>query len=329
MKKFFVFFLVAVSLLSLLSCEKSVAEDQQDGEYVELGLSPKGIDISVVPMAAKSSEDDVYCVHVRQGKKEWELYDVGVSYATWVTDDLSKEKIKLLKGYSYRVYVMYIPNAKKVLHSLENSAPFVGMHQICPSLNDGICYGANYGNQLASSGSVRKKGDQYVYIANGYYFNDVERYHGLVEVTATSNVTVDVNMYRQMFGLDITAANFTEGELLIRCPLNDNSGNNDIILTPSNPSVSKVLEILNMPWADSGMNSDEDVINFKSLISFTIDYIDKDGKSIQILNYDEHIKRMTKIKITLDLKEILDDAEAGINPVLVTDDTWEEKNYEF
>lgn len=325
MKKFFIFFLAAVSLLNLQSCEKSMAEEPQDEEYVELGLSPKGIDIAVLPMESKSSVDGVYCVHVRQGNKA----DVGVSYATWVTDDLSKEKIRLLKGYSYKVFVMYIPEAKKVLHSIENSAPFNGIHQICPGLKDGICYGDKYGNQLAMYGSARKKTDKYVYHANGYYFNDVDRYHGFVQVTATTNVTLDVNMYRQMFGLDITASNFTEGKLLIRCPLNEDSGNNDIIITPSNPSVSKVLEIIMMPWADSGISSEDDLKNYQSQIAFTIDYIDENNKSIQLLNFDEFIKRMTKIKITMDLKEILEDAEAVINPQMVNDEQWEEKKYEY
>ena len=327
MKKVLLFFVVATSLLFYLqSCENDtpVEAEKEKEEYVELGLKPKGIDISIEPIAARTSSSDMYCVQVRQYKTG---NDEGNDYATWVTNDITTDKIKLLKGYTYQIWVMYIPDGQNIIEGVGHT-PFDGVSQICPGLKDGICYGGKYGNHCGMSGSVRKKGDKESgYACNGYYLNDVDRYHGFVEVEATATVTLDVNLYRQMFGLDIEAKNFTEGKIRLSHPENNNIGNNDIILTPSKPSVSKVLELYGMPWYGSA--SSEDDVKNNSGVFFTIDYIGTDEKNITILNFNESVKRMTKVKISLDIKEILEDIQAGLNPKVITDESWEEVTYEY
>ena len=333
MKKSFIYLLSALALsFFFYSCErKDNPIEENEEEYVELTLMPKGIDISVAPMAVatRASSSDMYCVQVYKGVNTPETR---YPYATWVTNDLTTEKFKLLKGDTYSFYVMYIPNGQDILAGV-GYAPFNGIHALCPSLNDGICYGEKYYNMCGNYGSAKKKGDKESgQAADGYYLNDVDRYHGFAQVKATASVTLDVNLYRQMFELNIVANNFTEGTIKIPSPMDNDTGNNMITLTPSNPSVSKVLEFFDMPWADMAF-SEEEVKNFESGLDFHIDYIGTDGKAITIFNYYQSygkpIKRMTKLIITLDIEEILEDINAGLTPHVVSGEEWSEVKIEY
>ena len=323
MKRFFCLALLSFGVLLLGSCGREEIPNEEipiEEEYVEVGLTPKGVDISVSPMGTKASSSDIYCVQVWRGNSD-------TYYATWLTDDLSTEKFKLLKGDEYAFSVMYFPNGQNIIMGAGYTPLWSGGLQ-CPNIGDGICYGTNYGVD-GECGAVRKKGDgESGLIANGYLMNDVDRYHGVVVVKATASVTLDVNLYRQMFGLDVTAKNFTEGEIRIADYSNDNSRyhGNDIYLTPTNPSISKVLEMRNMPW---GWDSEENYKNYNGGTCFHIDYIDSDGKSMTIVDMRDYpVKRMTKLNISLDIKEILDDIEAGLTPHVVTGENWNEVKIE-
>ena len=43
-----------------------------------------------------------------------------------------------------------------------------------------------------------------------------------------------------------------------------------------------------------------------------------------ILSDRDYHKRMTKIKISIDIKEILEDIESGLSPKVITDEEWNE-----
>lgn len=309
-------------------CLSSCQEYQQpinEEEYIELSIIPKGVECSITPMATKASSSDMYCVSVIRGSIEAGIGEHN-RYAMWVTNDLTSEKFRLLKGDKYTFTVMYIPDGQNILKGV-GAAPFNGGGGICPGLDDGICYGGKYGVHGAIQGSARKKDDANSGMGtNGYYFNDVDRYHGFVQVEAKVDATLDVNLYRQMFGLDVVATNFTEGMIRIIPPYNE-VDNNVIVLTPSNPSVFKILELIDMPWFWA--TSDEDMKNHESGLFFTVEYIDADGKAMTILSYDKPIKRMTKLNMTLNVKEILEEARAGLNPKVVSDDVWIEETVEY
>ena len=318
MKKL-ILILAIFGLLPLLhSCEKNIPADQPE-EYVELGLRLKGVEISIDSITKGASSNDIYCVEVQKD-------DEGETYAIWVTDDITSQKFKLLKGHKYRFYVMYLPDGKNIIHG-DDFAPFLsGMPWICPGLKDGICYGSQYGNPGAGSGAVRKKGDPESGMpAAGYFLNDVERYHGYAQVDeAVTNITLDVNLYRQMFALEIQMKNFTEGEIRISSDITGGVSyvNNIYNITPSDSVFCKTLELPGMPWV--GANSEEAVKNYESEISFIVDYIAPDGESMTILHYRDYHKRMTKIKIQFDMKEILANVESGITPNVIPEDNWSE-----
>ena len=327
MKKSFIYLLSALALsFFFYSCErKDNPVEENEEEYVEVGLVPKGVDISISPMGTRASSSDIYCVQVWRGNS-----DTNNNYATWVTNDLSSEKFKLLKGDEYAFSVMYIPNGQSIIKGA-GYAPLAGVSETCPNLGEGICYGTKYGIH-GIMGAARKKGDgESGFAGNGYYFNDVDRYHGVVVVKATASVTLDVNLYRQMFGLDVTAKNFSEGEIRICHYLNDNSSyhGNDVVLTPSNPSISKVFEMDNIPW---GWGNEEEYKNYQGEACFHIDYIGSDGKTMTIFdngNYQYPVKRMTKLIINLDIEEILEDINAGLTPHVVSGEDWNEVKIEY
>lgn len=335
------FFASAFVSFLISSCNKQVVPDNKPDdpnnkpneteEYVELALRPRGIDVSISPMSTKSNSSDIYIVTAFKGDPDWEWDDMDAFaqnqrtpdvYATWVTDDLASEKFKLIKNAYYTFAVAYFPNGQNIVKG-KGYAPFHSIGETCPYLGDGICYGAKFFPNGALEGSVMKKDDQPVQLLNGYYFNDVDRYHGGAAVVATASATLDVDLYRQMFGLDIIATNFTEGTLHV-VPF-DSDVNNAFWLTPSNPSVSKVLELPQMPFGIS-------LRHFKDWVSevrFHIDYINPEGKTITIYTSNLYYKRMTKITITIDINSVLEDIEAGLNPNVISNEEWSDLSYTF
>ena len=323
MKKSFIYLLSALALsFFFYSCErKDNPIEENEEEYVEVGLIPKGVDISVSPMGTRASSSDIYCVQVWRGNSH-------SNYATWVTNDLSSEKFKLLKGDEYAFSVMYIPNGQNIIKGV-GSVPLDGISELCPNLGDGICYGTKYGVHGALGAARKKEDGESGYIGNGYHFSDVDRYHGVVVVKATASATLDVNLYRQMFGLEVTAKNFSEGKIRISDYFNDDSSyhGNDIVLTPSNPSISKVLEMESMPW---GWGNEEEYKNYNGGTCFHIDYIGSDGKAMTIVDMRDYpVKRMTKLIINLDIEAILEDINAGLTPHVVSGEDWSEVKIEY
>ena len=325
MKNSFIYLLSVLALsFFFYSCErKDNPIEENEEEYVELTLKPKGIDMSITPMATRASSSDLYLVMVYKDEAR-----SGNEYASWLTDNLSSEKIRLLKGKKYVCQVAYFPNGKEVLADYESGsvAPICGMsYAAAPKLSDGILYGSKYGFALTLSGAAKKKGDKSSGKAgDGYYFNDVARYSGEVAIEAANDITADINLYLQMFGLNINVVNFTEGRIRISSPLNYDLGNNDIILTPSSPSVSKVLTYDSCPWFD-----DNDFANYKGMTNFVVDYYDVEGKSMTIFELqDYYITRMTRLNLTLDLNEILNDVNAGLNPKVIQGEEWKDIDYE-
>lgn len=313
MKKLIICILFTLCLFSSCTIQD---EPIEEAEYVELYLRPRGIDFSFTPMETKSPSSDIYTVCVfKENGDEW-MY-----YATWVTDDITSEKIMLLKGGKYVFCVMYIPDGQNIVAG-RGKAPFWTAPGICPYLGDGICYGTNYRCYGAEYGAVKKKEDKESGQAtNGYRFNDVDRYHGTASVVASENITLDVYLYRQMFELDIVVTNFAEGTILVYSS-SDDAENNSIVLTPTNPSISTVRELYHMPWGGDGDESW--YINHTSECYFNIDYLSPNGKTITIMQYHGYIKRLTKLNVSIDLQEVLSSIQASLNPKVVTNETWTE-----
>ena len=342
MKKSFLFYFAAFCLLCLSSCEKKPAPIDDNGEeaveYVEVGLRPKGVDISVSPMNTKAgSSDGLYGVSIFKNLNTSQTtYAIDAfPYAAWLTDDLSSETIKLVTGAKYYCYVVYIPNGKSVLADYDSGhyPPFATMDRTCPKLGDGVCYGGNYSAGGYNDGAARKKGDvMSSYFSTGYYFNDVEKYQGETEIEANANITIDVNLYKVMYALNVSVKNFSEGSIKIYSPMNEGIDNNVISLSPSNPSISKVLTFDNYAYASNNNGWPEGTSfigpDYYGITRFEIEYTDSSNKTFSVMSvaYDgwDMIPRMSRINIEIDLEELLANVNAGLNANIVQDGEWKD-----
>lgn len=331
MKKSYLFLFAAFCLLCLSSCEKKPAPIDDNGEeeveYVEVGLKPKGVEVSVTPKSTRaSSSDDLYGVNIwditnyhKEGEDDW----MGLqsdSYAAWLTEDITTEKIRLRKGRCYRICVVYIPNAKNVLYDYSGVyPPFAIIFGKFAHLGMGVCYG-EYGVGGDNYGAIRKKGDKASgSFSSGYYFSDVDKYQGDLLVEASTDITLDVNLYKVMLGLNVNIQNMSEGYVKIRSDANEGTGNNEIILTPSNPSVNKYIVMGNYQY-------DPQKKDYVGSLGFIIEYYDAEGNSFIVRQYPlesdyekdcVELTTMSTINISIDIQEFLDSIDAGLTPYIV------------
>lgn len=332
MKKSFLFYFAAFCLLCLSSCEKKPAPIEDNGEeeveYVEVGLKPKGVDLSITPKSTRaSSSDDLYGVSIfditnmhKPGEDDW----MGMQndfYAAWLTEDITTEKIRLMKGRWYRIIVVYIPNAKNILYDYTSGhyPPFGLIFGKFAQLGMGVCYG-NYCVGGDNYGAMRLKGDSNSgSFSSGYFLCPADKYQGDLLVEASSNITLDVNLYKVMIGLNVNIKNLSEGYVKIWSAANEGTNNHEIILTPSSPSVNKYIAMDNYQFVPSKQD-------YIGSIGFTIDYYDAEGNAFTIRQYpldsdydngNVDLTTMSTINITIDIQEFLDSIDAGLNPHVV------------
>lgn len=104
------------------------------------------------------------------------------------------------------------------------------------------------------------------------------------------------------------------------------SENNAIYLTPTSPSVDKIIAPDLQPWYE--WYDYDEYLDFEGTLGILIDYIDENIESINILRLSDYaIKRMTKLNITLDIEEVLNAVNAGIKPNVITGEDWTEVSY--
>lgn len=295
-----------------LSCDR--VDPQDEVEYVEIKLQLKGVDITAFPMT-RASSDDLYGVEIMQGEE---------IYATWLTDDITSSTIRLLRGKTYSVYVCYVPDGKNILYSSGNTygSPFFHLGPLkTPELGHGIYYGGQYDMNYAGFGTAQKKEKSSYYIqANAW--NEVDVYYGLKQVVAESNAEISVDLYRQMFGLEITATNFSKGELYVYSGMAGNSygeakGYDAYIykMTPSSPNLDLVLEMSYMPWCAWGIGAttEDEVKNWESPENWEgaydeqlrIAYATPDGDILELVSQKIHAHRMTKYTATIDVESLV------------------------
>ena len=84
----------------LLSLACSHKPQEQENEYVEIGISSNFIDYEETPMYSSTkafSDRDIFGVEIHD--------EQGQTYAAWLTSDLSTESVRLLKNKRYVCYL--------------------------------------------------------------------------------------------------------------------------------------------------------------------------------------------------------------------------------
>lgn len=317
---------ILLGALMTVSCERNPRTIDEQDDYIEIRLVPKSVDISTSPLT-RSGDDDLYGV---------EILKDGEVYACWLTDNLSSSPIRLLKSKTYNVHVMYVPNGKNILYKSGNyyGNPFFHLGPLnSPEFGHGIYYGGNYDMNYGSFGAAQVKSKN-TYFTQANAWNDVDIYYGFKQVSADSDTDINVNLYRQMFGLEVTATNFTNGVIHV---YSGNAGQsyeeakanqgNVFDLTPSSPRIDKVLELFYMPWCHFNfiMTTEEEVANWGIPYcddpvwydQLRIAYTTPDGETLELVSQKFQPKRMTKYSISINVDELVQEYYGTLSSTVV------------
>lgn len=298
-------------------------------EYIEVGLKSSFFDYSETPMTTTKafSDRDIFGVEIHDNN--------GNYYATWLTNDLGSDVIRLLKGRRYICYLVYMPNGQDIIETNPDGTlglPFSPMGYVTvgtPKMNGGVFYG-DYSIDFCNHGCALKKGlDSAFY---GYNFwNDVDIYYGIQEIYSSEDINLTIDLYRMMFGLKIDVANFNSGTIKIA----QGALNSTYVyeLTPESPSLDIALELSGMPYSDHFNKPDEvptqeELINWSTTGELFIAYVDPDGNEITLCRKGIDTKRMVKYSFSFDIEEVLSSINGSLSANIV-DDGWTEESMEL
>ena len=321
-------FLMAAVVMSFASCDNDNSAPQSE-EYVEVRFQAKNLDFSASPITKSDLGEGLYGVQIKNRGPL--LFD---TYACWLTEDLSSQTFKLVKGSIYDVKVVFVPDAKNIIEN-ENGyfgAPFSsdgmyvlggGAYKESPQLGHGVYYG----NSVELSGATRGIGQRKGKPVNKL-FSDVPLFSGGKSYfTAEEDVTIDVNLYSCMFGLAVTVENLKEGKVHIyhgSYTVNSyeaavQNEANIFTLTSSSSSMDVELEMPNIPFGydDYNMNN-----NCCSPCWINIDYEYPDGSVVSLYSKNNlEVYRMNKYSLTFDLEEVLNSVTGGLKANMM-DEKW-------
>ncbi|MBP5647248.1 MAG: hypothetical protein J6X21_07605, partial [Bacteroidaceae bacterium] len=191
-KSLFVLIAVAAVSFSLFSCDNDKGVRPQSEEYVEVRFQANSLEFSASPMTKSVAGDGLYGI---------QLHSNGSPYACLLTEDLSSQSFKLIKGDTYHVSVVYVPDAKDIIENNDGyyGAPFSsdglyvlggGTLKESPRLGAGVYYSSSVELVSASRGIGQRKGSPV-----NKLFSDVPLYSGGSYFTADEDQTVSLNLY--------------------------------------------------------------------------------------------------------------------------------------
>ena len=318
--------LIVFSLLFFSCSSNQDPTKEEPVEYIEIGLSSLLVDYSETPMLSTKafSDRDIFGVEIHDDNRNY--------YASWLTSDLSSDVIKLVKNKRYVCYLVYMPNGQDIVNINNDNTldlPFMPMGYRTvksPILNGGVFYG-DYSIDFCNFGCVLKKGMQ----SRGYgwnLWNDVDIYYGVTEICSNKDISMTVDLYRMMFGLKVSVENFKEGLVKVA---NSNTSLSTYVytLTPSEPTMDKVLELGYMPFNDliptpDDIPSSDRMRNWKSSDTFCVTYVTPEGEEFNIYNQQIEVKRLTRYSFTFDLNSFLEVCSSSIS-ANITDEEWSDE----
>ena len=318
----------AAMFAAFTSCTGEMDSERQSvlsSETVSVTLSALGADFLETPMTKSNLTEGLYGVEIEDTKSH-------TIHACWLTEDLSSQSFKLVKGTTYGVLVVFVPGGKEVLESSNGvyGPPFMhenGPEYPSPVLGHDIYYGDEYNIKTSFNGRAQKKGHS-SWLIQSNLLNDVDVYYGTASITPQEDLSLDVNLYRCMFGLHIDACNLKEGKVHIyaRGFSNDSYAdvrrNNGIIytLTPEESSMDKALELIYM--ADPN-TTEENLINSSSDTELSIDYEYPDGSIVTLFQGTYTFKRMYRYSFSFDLEDILETVTGGMS-INISEEEWKD-----
>ena len=302
------------------------------------------LEFSEEPLVKSSNNrDDLYLLVIKQvipsNDYNGNPYTDYANYAWGYFDDLSLAIFKLSKLSKYSFALAYIPNGKNLIHEYGNGiygAPFYPQYNdVDPLPINTIKYGPNGGGSI-QEGVAQPKGSSDSNFTK-YYWNNIERYQGLVEnFDPSKSDIVNIKLYRMMIGFKITVEDFTEGAVVIggthgiNYTLRPNSTGTSVldieIETPMMPSIGSVFSGMQLNFDNCTEEELDSWIMEKINYGFDqvhISYYDKNGDELKLYTqYQFHYKRNTKYILSFSLSDAI--SNGGISPEIVEDSEMEE-----
>lgn len=202
----------ALVMVMFASCDNEIenAEEPMQGEEVtvKIGFDGEILDISEGPLETKVSGNDLYGVQVYCKPSNGSDY---VSYAYGLFDDPSEMEIKLLAGYKYRFEATMIEDGVNVIGRHYNSG--FGIVEFSSPFNETLENKFKYSNK---EGFSPYSSWTYLQTKEDYYHRpNIMRYYGELNnyTPLTSESSVNIDMYKVVFGAKFNFMNLTEGKV--------------------------------------------------------------------------------------------------------------------
>lgn len=347
--------LTVLSFMTILSCEDKVEINNEVApeEYIEVGVSAYWPEVTESPLAKAGTSSDLYGIEVYEATyldDENLKYD-GKVYASGVFDNLDT-KIKLIKNKTYYLGIVYIPNGKNLIQPVGKGygMPFGHIGNGQPPVFGKFTYGGNCSMNAGGYGNAQKKGQTDDRI-QANWGNSIEIYYGGQTVKSDKDIELSVNLYRQMFGLNVNVENLSRGKVhvCLGFPYEQVKSANGYIYTATvdSPSIDKVIELPYMPWKDMARfplrdsqgnyleyypYTDDYYKNWRVEGGFLLEFIkvyyeSEEGDLISLFEINlDLLKRMTKLTISFDINEYLDDYQGSIKANVIDDSEWENED---
>jgi len=169
--------LLLITLSLFCSCNKEIANSENDVEYVEVSVKTlyEGLTLTgEEPFTkAETSSNDVWGIQI-YSDDNWSL-----SYFCAIYDDISLLKtIKLIKGKKYGIYASYVPNAKTFLTGIGTTAQTAMPFQVSPHIDRKMEYNIEYYTAVSGDIAIQCTAcnlysnffckDRYIYVNSEY-----------------------------------------------------------------------------------------------------------------------------------------------------------------
>lgn len=297
--------LTSAFLISLFvsSCSKenlsSPAEDTSD-EYVEVALNCTGeiIDMGQTPLSRAGSTDLYYIQVLLTDSVGNNCYYT--PYAHGLFDNIDNLKVSLNKKEDYTIQVTMIENAANIIF-------YDGESYGCPfrsALTNTFTYTSEFDMSLPRYGLVEILAeDEKIYSIGNPNLN---RYYGLTYFNPSAGGSINIDMAKMVFGLDVKTENLTEG--IIRVKVSDAP---EILIDSPNGTASAIFSLydlfmfyMNDYLADKG---------YFEVLLVTAEWIDGSGNSHLVAEKPVAFYRNKKTTITVRIDTTPNTGESGIN----------------
>ena len=219
-------------LLFVGSCSdevESIKTENENSEYVTVNISMGGeiLDIAEEPMTKALTKNDLTGVQIYYINERGER----IPHAWGLFDDVSNMSVKLQKGRNYIVEATSVINGTNIISKLDGNGygggEYVSVNNTLNVTSTSYLYGlANSSCDIIGEGQ-------------GYYeYSMADKFYGQENITAQEEATIEVNMGRVSFGLQIIPKNLKGGALIVeaeRMPniiINDGESFDEIFTIP-------------------------------------------------------------------------------------------------